>query len=271
LESLGQLAAGVAHEINTPIQYVGDNLRFLSDTFTEVKDLLLECRRLLDAAREGEVPRELAVRLRERLEEADIDYLAEEIPQAVDQTLEGVERVAKIVRSMKEFSHPGTGELTPTDVNKAILSTVTVSRNEWKYVAELETDLAEDLPQVHCIPGEFNQVLLNLIVNAAQAIEGLAGRDSEDRGTIVISTHRCDDEVEIRVRDSGTGIPVEARSKIFDPFFTTKEVGRGTGQGLAIAHAAITKKHGGSIRFETELGKGTTFIVRLPIERPPEA
>jgi PAS domain S-box-containing protein len=243
LESIGRLAAGIAHEINTPMQYVGDNTRFLEETFRDVVKLLEGGAELLAEAKRGNTTEELIKRVEAALEETDIGYLSEEIPKAIEQSLEGIERVTEIVRAMKEFSHPGVEDKVALDINRAIASTVTVSRNEWKYVAELETDLDPSLSAVLCYPGEFNQVMLNLITNAAQA----------------------GDWVEIRVSDTGTGIPENIRERVFDPFFTTKEVGRGTGQGLTIAHSVIKERHAGSISFETEMGSGTTFIIRLPI------
>jgi signal transduction histidine kinase len=171
--------------------------------------------------------------------------------------------VAKIVQAMKDFSHPGTETKVPFDLNRAIESTLTVCRNEWKYVAELETDFDPSLPPVSCLPGEFNQVILNIVVNAAHAIADKT--EGKSKGVISISTRSQDDKVEIRIRDSGTGIPEKARGRIFDPFFTTKEVGKGTGQGLAIARSVIVDKHQGEIFFETEVGQGTTFVLRLPL------
>ena len=167
---------------------------------------------------------------------------------------------------MKEFSHPGTKEKIAVDLAKTIQSTITVASNEWKYVAELVTEFDPALPQVSCLPGEFNQVVLNLIVNAAHAIADVVGEAGNGKGTITVSTRRDGEWAEIRIRDSGTGIPEHARAKIFDPFFTTKGVGKGTGQGLAIAHSVIVEKHGGTIHFETETGKGTTFVIRIPIQ-----
>jgi len=264
LEAIGSLAAGIAHEINTPTQYVGDNTRFLDDCFKEILGVLDQYRELLSAAKAGKVPEALIAEVETALEEADIEYLSEEVPRAIGQTLEGVERVAKIVRAMKDFSHPGGEEKTPSNINKAIESTVTVARNEWKYVAELETDLDEALPDVPCLLGEFNQVILNMIVNAAHAIAEALGEGSADKGRITIRTRLDGDSVEIRISDTGTGIPQENQARIFDPFFTTKEVGKGTGQGLAIAHNVIVEKHGGALAVESEPGKGTTFILRLP-------
>jgi signal transduction histidine kinase len=194
----------------------------------------------------------------------DTDYLLQEIPHAIQQSLEGVERVSTLVAAMKNFSHPGTKEKAPLDLNKSIESTLTVARNEWKYVANLETDYDPELPRISCLPGEFNQVILNLIVNAAHAIGEAIGDGSRGKGLITVSTRDHEDWVAIQIGDSGTGIPEKARARIFDPFFTTKEIGRGTGQGLAIAYAVIVEKHGGSITFETEIGKGTTFTILLP-------
>jgi PAS domain S-box-containing protein len=265
LESVGQQAAGIAHEINTPTQFVGDNIQFLQDAVGDIFAVLDAYASLKTACREGAVTPELIEAVDEAIERADLEYLQEDMPRAIEQSMEGVQRVAKIVRAMKEFSHPDSGEKAQTDLNKAIESTVTVARNEWKYVADLVTDFDPSLPLVMCVPGDFNQVMLNLIVNASHAIAEMMGKDGEQKGTITIRTRKEGDWAEIRVQDTGTGIPEEARSRIFDPFFTTKEVGKGTGQGLAISYNVIANKHGGTISFDTELGRGTTFIVRLPI------
>jgi signal transduction histidine kinase len=167
---------------------------------------------------------------------------------------------------MKDFSHPGAGEKTPVDINKAIESTITVTHNEWKYVAELEAHLDKDLPLVPCLPGDFNQVILNIIINAAHAIGNVIDENADRKGTISVSTGRNNGWAEVRIQDTGSGIPEAYQPRIFDPFFTTKEVGRGTGQGLAISRSVIVDKHGGSLNFETTEGKGTTFIIRLPLE-----
>jgi len=194
-----------------------------------------------------------------------MEYLADEVPKAVQQGLEGVGRVASIVSAMKEFSHPGAKEKAHVDLNHAIETTVTIARNEWKYVADTELDLDPQLPPVPCLPGEFNQVILNLIINAAHAIADVVGDGSRGKGTITITTRRQNNEAEIRIQDTGKGIPEKARDRVFDPFFTTKAVGKGTGQGLAIAHSVVVDKHGGSIAFETAEGKGTEFVIRLPL------
>jgi signal transduction histidine kinase len=261
LEAIGQLAAGIAHEINTPTQYVGDNLRFLKESFGELDSLLTQLVKV------GGAP---AGKL---LGEADFDYLKEEIPRALNQSLEGVDRVAKIVRAMKEFSHPAR-EKTATDLNRAIQSTITVASNEWKYVAEVDMDLDANLPSVHCSPAEFNQVVLNMVVNAAHAIGDVVGDGAKGKGKIRVKTRSDGEWAVIEISDSGCGMPPHIQQRIFDPFFTTKEVGKGTGQGLAIAHNVVVDKHGGTIKVSSTPGQGTTFVIRLPIggmKSEPEA
>jgi signal transduction histidine kinase len=265
LESIGQLAAGIAHEINTPIQFVSDNTRFLQDAFEELQQVLDAARAAVQHPPATEGAEKATAALASALKKADLDYLREEIPKSIGQSLDGVNRVSTIVRAMKEFSHPGVEDPTPIDLNRAVRSTTTVCRNEWKYVAELDLRLDPALPPVPCLPGEINQVLLNMVVNAAHAIADKPGRGEEERGRIVISTRARSDAVEIRIEDTGTGIPEEIRDRIFDPFFTTKKVGRGTGQGLAIAHDVVTQKHGGTITVDSEVGVGTTFVIRLPL------
>jgi PAS domain S-box-containing protein len=265
LESIGQLAAGIAHEINTPTQYIGDNVRFLKDAFRDLESLLASYERLFAAAKESPLSPETMEELAATAARTgNAGYLLEEIPKAIEQTLEGITRVATLVAAMKEFSHPGTKEKTSLDLNHAIESTITVARNEWKYVADVETEFDSSLPPISCLPGEFNQVILNLIVNAAHAIADVVGKGGPEKGKIRVQTRNCSDWVEIRIQDTGTGIPENVQSRIFDPFFTTKEIGKGTGQGLAIARSAVVDKHGGSLHFETEQGKGTTFVIRLP-------
>lgn len=266
LESIGQLSAGIAHEINTPTQYVGDNIAFLKDAFGDLIGLVnkyLECSEKYANGNEE---------MRGIVEEAkriDLEYLIDEIPKAIAQSIEGVKRVSEIVKSMKEFSHPEGEDKVFQDLNAAISSTITISRNEWKYVADMETHLDPNLPLVFCFPGMFNQVILNLIVNAAHAI-GDVVKNSGNKGKITISTEAGGDYAVIKISDTGTGIPESIRHKIFDPFFTTKEVGKGTGQGLAIAHTVIVEKHSGTIDFESEIGAGTTFIIRIPVGKPDE-
>ncbi|MFC1782993.1 PAS domain S-box protein [Planctomycetota bacterium] len=269
LESIGQLASGIAHEINTPIQYIGDNTQFLKRSFVKIISLYEKYNQLLDDAERHNFNPELLSTIKEAIETNKIKYLVEEIPEAIQEALDGVDRVTSIVRAMKEFAHPSAKEKTAIDINNIIESTITVCRNEWKYVADMQTDFDPDLELVPCLPGEFNQVILNMIVNAAYAISDLMGDGAQEKGVITIKTGMNGDWAEIRVSDSGSGIPEEIRSKIFDPFFTTKKVGQGTGQGLAIAYDVIVNKHGGTITCETEVGKGTTFIICLPTETSP--
>jgi PAS domain S-box-containing protein len=261
LEAVGQLAAGIAHEINTPTQFVNDNTHFLQDAFADYGRLIEGYEKLREAPGDDS----LREAVEELAQDIDIDYLRSEVPQAIEQSLEGLARITRIVQAMKEFSHPGTEEKTATDLNRAIETTIDVSRNEWKYHAELKTELDGDLPKVAVLPGEFNQVMLNLIVNAAHAIADRMGNDG-GKGEIRIGTRRDGDWVEIRVQDTGTGISEAVQKRIFEPFFTTKEVGKGSGQGLAIAWSAIVDKHHGSIEVESAEGQGTCFIIRLPIE-----
>ena len=272
LESVGQLAAGIAHEINTPTQYIGDNVRFLKEAFSDLRSILSNYERLLLAAQDGNLSSETIQEVAHAVERSDVSYLLEEIPKAIEQTLEGVTRVSTLVSAMKEFSHPGTKEKVLLDLNHAIDCTITVARNEWKYVADMETDFDSSLPLIPCLPGEFNQVVLNLIVNAAHAISDAIEEAGTGKGKITLKTLNCQRWAEIRVTDTGTGIPAKVRDRIFDPFFTTKEIGKGTGQGLAIARSVVVDKHGGTIHFETGEGKGTTFIIRLPfgIETPAQ-
>lgn len=271
LEAIGQLAAGIAHEINTPTQYVGDNTRFLQESWPSFKELIAISREIRQEASLGPISSQLLQRFDALMQAADFEYLQTEIPRAIEQSLEGTQRVAKIVRAMKEFSHPGVEEKRSIDINKAIETTITVARNEWKYVAEVETRFDFDLPLVLCHAGEFNQVILNLLINAAQAIAQSLGDSSQEKGKIVVSTSHDEDWAEISISDTGAGIPEAVRSRVFEPFFTTKPVGKGTGQGLALAHTAIVRRHGGKIWFDSEVGKGTTFYIRMPLAQSAEA
>ena len=258
LESIGQLAAGIAHEINTPVQYVGDNLSFLQDAFLgrqEIMRAYREAFKQLDPATQASI--------RQVEEDADANYVMEEIPKAIQQAVEGVDRVTHIVRAMKDFSHPGTTHKVATDLNRALDSTLTVAYNEWKYVADLVTDFDPGLPLVFCLPAELNQVFLNMIVNAAHAMGDVLCDGA--KGTLTVRTRHNTDWVEISIGDTGGGMTEEVKSRIFDPFFTTKPVGRGTGQGLAISHTVIIEKHRGSIAVDTAPGRGTTFTIRLPL------
>ena len=268
LEAIGRLAAGIAHEINTPTQYIGDNVRFIRDSFASLLCLFASCERLVEAADRGSPRGELLQELKQAIKEADLAYLREQVPAALDETLRGIEHIAKIVLSVKEFSHPIHKEKVETDVNRAIETTLTVSRNQWKYVADVVTDLDPNLPRIRAYPAELNQALLNLIVNAAHAIAQTTDRGRKGKGTITIATSTEADHIVVRIADTGAGIPEEIADKVFEPFFTTKKAGEGTGQGLAIARDAIVGKLGGTISFETKPGSGTTFIIRLPLHPP---
>lgn len=260
LEAIGRLAAGISHEINTPIQFIGDNTRFLLDAFKD-------CLKAMDfIGRCAQSTTELASEAQNLVKELDLEFLREEAPKAIEQTLEGVSRVSSIVKAMKEFSHPGSDKKQLVSINKLIESTVTVSTNEWKYVASIETDLDPDLPLVPVLPGEFNQVILNIVVNAAHALEESVTSGRKDKGIIKLSSRRIDDHAVIAIQDNGCGIPESIINKIFEPFFTTKEVGRGTGQGLAIARSVIVDKHGGRLEVDSSPGVGTTFHIHLPLK-----
>ena len=267
MEAIGQLAAGIAHEINTPTQFVGDNTRFLQDTFDDLIEICSLYKELIKTAKSRSLSEELIQNFEKRFDELDIAYLEEEVPLSIRQTLKGVDRIANIVQAMKIFAHPGGIAKEPIDINKEIKKTITITRNEWKYVARLVTEFDSTLPLVPCYRAEFNQVILNLIINAAHAIADSNGQHSSEKGTITISSGCDENWAEIRISDTGHGIPEEIRHRIFDLFFTTKEPGRGTGQGLAIAHSVIVDKHKGVLNLETEEGQGTTFVIRLPVDR----
>jgi PAS domain S-box-containing protein len=263
LESVGRLAAGIAHEINTPMQFVGDSLTFLKEAFDDLLPLLDSYRTLKGQVDRDQVsPRSLA-EVEAAEEASDIAYLAKHVPLALVRCGDGLNRVIRLLRSMKEYSHPDQTEKLAANLNEALATTLTLACNEYKYVADLETSYGA-LPPVLCHVNELNQAFLNIIVNSAHAIED-AVQGTGKKGVIRVTTRTEIDQVVIAISDTGGGIPDAIRGKIFDPFFTTKAVGKGTGQGLSIAHNMVVVKHGGSITLDSELGRGATFTIRLPI------
>ncbi len=264
LESVGRLASGVAHEINTPVQFVSDNVHFLRDSTVDLMSLIAALQKSSAAVLAGDPSVEAAEAAAAAEKKADLTYLVDEMPKAFAGCTDGLKRVATIVRSMKEFAHPDSTEMSSVDLNRAIESTIVIASNEYKYVADLETHL-EQIPHVMCYAGDVNQAVLNIIVNAAHAIQDVVGEGGA-KGEIAVATRLDGKHVVISIQDTGGGIPEHIRARIFDPFFTTKVVGKGTGQGLSIAHSVIVDKHGGDLTLETEIGVGTTFHLRLPID-----
>jgi PAS domain S-box-containing protein len=263
LESIGQLAAGIAHEINTPMQYIGDNTKFVKDTVNNLSNYLFEIQDLFNTS--PEIPEQFQSKIGQLKVQYDLDYLLDELPRSIDQTELGIAKVSNLVRAMKDFAHPGVKEKAFTNINKGIEVTVEISKNEWKYVADIELNLSQELPLVYCLQDELNQVILNMIINSSHAIEEKNGKGSSQKGKIIIETFKENEFVVINVSDTGMGIKESIINKIFDLFFTTKEVGKGTGQGLAIVHDLIVNKHNGTITVDSTYGTGTKFIIKIPI------
>jgi signal transduction histidine kinase len=284
IQNIGRLSAGIAHEINTPIQFIGDNMRFLSDSFEQVIDLLGMYKHISESIAQDDMSAESRQDAIEKAgaaeAEADLDFLTEEIPRAIEQSLDGIKRVLTIVSAMRDFSHIDERRMGPADLNKALESTIVLLRNEIKYIADVKTDLdknlstiyccADDMDKnlstIYCCADDMNQVFLNLLINAAHSIAAAAESDDSGRGLITVSSRQHGKDVLISISDTGTGIGPQIQDKVFDPFFTTNQTGKGTGQGLTLARSIVVDKHGGSLEFETEIGVGTTFTVCLPIE-----
>jgi len=264
LESIGELSAGIAHEINTPIQFIGSNVSFLKEAFDDLLELTDRYSKLRDAVKDRKEFGNLLDQIAEQEEIVDIEYLQEEAPKAFQQTIDGVDRVTSLVLGLKGFAHvQDTENKSSVNINEIIRNTLIVCTNAYKYVAELETDLTE-VPTIKVFHGDIGQVILNLVVNAAHAIEDKKGA-SNVMGRITVKSFQEGDQVVISVSDTGCGIPPGIRDRIFDPFYTTKAVGRGSGQGLTISRTIIHDKHGGELSFESTVGQGSTFFIRLPI------
>ena len=270
IQNIGRLSAGIAHEINTPIQFIGDNMRFLSDSFEQVIGLLRMYKQISESIAQDDMSAESRQDAIEKAgaaeAKADLDFLTEEIPRAIEQSLDGIKRVLTIVSAMRDFSHIDERRMGPADLNKALKSTIVLLRNEIKYIADVKTDLDKNLPTIYCCADDMNQVFLNLLINAAHSIAAAAESDDSGRGLITVSSRQQGKDVLISISDTGTGIGPQIQDKVFDPFFTTNQTGKGTGQGLTLARSIVVDKHGGSLEFETEIGVGTTFTIRLPIE-----
>jgi PAS domain S-box-containing protein len=269
MESIGHLSAGIAHEINTPAQFINDNLQFLKCSMRGGFNLI---NKLGNDLKENEVSIDT---IKENFSNYhsiyDIDYLQEEMPNAINQSIEGIERVSTIVKAMKDFSHPGSEEGGPFDLNESIKNTSVVCKNEWKYLANLSFELDESLPMIYGHSNLIKQVFLNMIVNAAHAIdERNKNKEEIIDGEIFISTSAKGELANITIKDNGNGIPDKSLKKIFDLFYTTKEVGKGTGQGLSMVYKTIVEKHQGTINVESTVGEGTTFVIELPIKNQQE-
>ena len=266
MEAVGELSSGIAHEINTPAQYITDNIYFLKDSFPKLINILNKYNELIDLMDSRNKNKNISADIKKIKADDDFDFIIDEIPKAISQSLEGLSRVTTIVKSMKNFAYPVSETKIFININDAIEDTINISRNEWKYVAEIVTHFDESLPLIPCFPGELNQVLLIVIINATDALKEKYGESQKQKGIIEISTGIDGERAVITVKDSGTGIPEEIITKIFDPFFTTKRAGKGTGQGLAIAYDIIVNKHSGTINFISNDGKGAVCVIKIPVK-----
>jgi signal transduction histidine kinase len=264
LESVGQLAAGIAHEINTPVQFISNNMGFLKEANDYFNGYIKACEAMfMDIQQDEDLP-DAVKKAMSRREEEELAFYLDQSNLAIDESWDGVQRITSIVDSMRYFSHPGDENKASVDLNAAVENTVTVTKNEWKYASEMVLDLDPDLPKIKGLPADISQAVLNLVVNAAHAVsERFAG--TEDKGVIMLKTYAEDGNAVIEITDNGGGIPKNIQSRVFDPFYTTKAVGKGTGQGLAIVHSVVVEKHGGVVDLQSEPGQGATFTIRLPI------
>jgi two-component system, NtrC family, sensor kinase len=265
MEAIGHLSAGIAHEINTPAQYIADNLNFLKKSFRDILHMMGKYAELAALCESDAVYPELVRAIRSVGDRLDVDYLEQEVPEAAVQAIDGVAQITKIVTAMKDFVRPETKNKELCNLNHLVQNSITISSAEWKRFAEVEADSSLELLEIYCIRGAMAQVFINLILNAADAIETVVREGRKSSGKIVISGERNDKSITISISDDGCGIPEENQGRIFDPFFTTKPVGRGTGQGLAVVYDVIVTKHQGRITFDSEPGKGTVFYLHLPL------
>lgn len=270
MEGIGTLAAGIAHEINTPLQYLHDNTMFIKDSLRNIFSALNEAKEIVSSCtleNRSEIEKKFS-RMKLLLNDKNLNYLTQEIPAAINENENGIQIVRKIVMAMKNFSHPGMKTMQKADINEAIRSTIIITKNVWKYNTEIETEFGDKLPEVSCHIADINQVFLNMITNSCDAISERNEKSETGNitGLIKIKTYSDNNFVFIEVSDNGNGIPEKVIDKIFQPFFTTKQIGKGTGQGLALSYDIIVNKHNGDIKVESKEGKGTKFTVKLPIE-----
>lgn len=245
MESVGILSAGVAHELNTPIQFIGDNCEFISDSMAQLFGYFDQ--------------------LSDQIEDqGEYQYIREELPSAIEDSKAGITKISEIVKALKAFTHPGSTARNSINLNSLITNICTISSSEWKYVATIDFDLDHAIPDIFGMENELGQVLLNLIVNSAHAIDENNQKLNRDMGCIKISTYQQGKHLFIKVKDNGVGIPTKILDKIYNPFFTTKEVGKGTGQGLSFVYAVI-QNHGGEIQVDSTVNEQTTFTLKLDL------
>ncbi|MBE2189990.1 MAG: PAS domain S-box protein [Desulfobulbaceae bacterium] len=264
MESIGHLAAGIAHEINSPLQFVNDSIYFLDISFTDMIEYIKTIEEYFKS-NAGSIENyvELNNSLQALKDNLDLEFVLSEVPEAFVRISNGLGRVNKIITAMKRFTHSSQNEKSMVDINQEIEMATILTKNEWKYVAEMKLNLAEELPMIFCRVDEINQVLINLIVNASHAIADKKEMTETD-GTITIATSIEGNDCKITISDTGKGILPENMDRVFDPFFTTKDPGKGTGQGLSLSHDIIVNKHGGQIYIESDFGHGTTVTVKIP-------